>query len=72
MVPGGGRAGITFGVAFSEDKEGTYLGAFDTTTGQIYHIRDFPYNGPNPTYGNSVYDFKNQVRRKSPAVARVE
>ena len=59
-------------MAFSEDKEGTYLGAFDTTTGQIYHIRDFPYNGPNPTYGNSVYDFKNQVRRKSPAVARVE
>eukprot|EP01050_Picozoa_sp_SAG11_P000938 SAG11_NODE_35_length_22255_cov_14.517422_2_plen_6902_part_00 len=53
--------GITFGVAFSEDKEGTYLGAFDTTTGQIYHIRDFPYSGPNPTYGNSVYDFKNQV-----------
>jgi hypothetical protein len=53
--------GITFGVAFSEDHEETFLGAFDTTTGQIYHVRNFPYGGPNPTYGNSVYDEKNQV-----------
>ena len=53
--------GITFGVAFSEDDQSTFLGAFDTTTGQIYHIRTFPYDGPSPTYGNSVYDEKNQV-----------
>jgi hypothetical protein len=53
--------GVTFGVAFSEDDKQTFLGAFDTTNGQIYHLRKFPYNGPSPTYGNSVYDEKNQV-----------
>ena len=53
--------GVTFGVAFSEDDQSTFLGAFDTTTGLIYHIRTFPYDGPSPTYGNSVYDEKNAV-----------
>ena len=34
--------GITHGIAFSEDKKRTFLGAFDTNTGAVYEITGAP------------------------------
>ena len=55
-------AGLSFGVAFGEGKR-TFLAAFDTHKAEMHEIADFPYDGPNPAYGASAFDEKNQVRR---------